>query len=706
MSVIKTLLIDNYDSFTCNLYHLIAAVNGIPPVLIHHDEPGWTAAHFNQFDNIILSPGPGRPDREKDFGLCADAIRQRHIPVLGICLGHQGICYFHGGQINLAKEAYHGRISSIFHHGQDLFAGIPSPFSVVRYHSLIASELPETLEVIATTHDDLIMGVRHKTWPQWGVQFHPESICSEYGRQVLVNFAQLTRTWWRNHPRLGNFYQGDACRSTTKSSLNSSNEYDKWTILHREIECQIASSDISWLFNECFRKTGPAIWLDSCQNRYGSGRFSFLCAPSGPYGRIMTADVLTGTITVKSNRGHVTTYQADCFEWLATDLKHHQLMPLDVPFDFALGWLGYLGYELKAQCGAKKAHQSPYPDACLLFCDRGIVVDHQENKLYLLVLNASQNDVVEANHWLDEIERKIEIMTRIGRTQNQSPTMFTLTQPIRLLHDKAQYIQKIKASQAFIRQGETYEVCLTNTVYGATDAHPWDVYQKLRESNPAPYSAFMQFENISVISCSPERFLRISSDKTAISKPIKGTRPRGADEKQDRLIRQELAEDVKERAENLMIVDLVRHDLGMTAAIGSVKVPKLFAIESYQTVHQMVSTITSKIRPDCLPCQCVRYAFPGGSMTGAPKKRTMEILDQLEGKARGIYSGALGYFSLCGAVDLSIVIRTLVMDQQGRFSFGVGGAITALSDPEAEFEEIQVKAKAFLDVFQTHFPDC
>ena len=153
-----------------------------------------------------------------------------------------------------------------------------------------------------------------------------------------------------------------------------------------------------------------------------------------------------------------------------------------------------------------------------------------------------------------------------------------------------------------------------------------------------------------------------------------------------------------------MIVDLVRHDLGLTATPGSVKVPKLFAIESYQTVHQLVSAITSTIREDSSPCQCIRAAFPGGSMTGAPKLRTMQILDSLEGGARGIYSGVIGYFSLCGAVDLSIVIRTLVMSH-GTMTFGVGGAITALSTPEEEFEETRIKAKAFLDLFQTGFAD-
>ena len=233
-------------------------------------------------------------------------------------------------------------------------------------------------------------------------------------------------------------------------------------------------------------------------------------------------------------------------------------------------------------------------------------------------------------------------------------------------------------------------------------ADPWTAYRMLRRSNPTPYSAYLQLKDICILSCSPERFLSISDERIAESKPIKGTRGRSNDPAEDKILHDELVASEKENAENLMIVDLVRHDLGKTAELNSVEVTKLFAIESYKTVHQMVSTIRSKIRPDASPCQCIRDAFPGGSMTGAPKLRTMQILDSLEEGARGIYSGAIGYFSLSGAVDLSIVIRTLVMSHS-ELSFGVGGAITALSDPEEEFEEIRVKAKAFLDLFNTDF---
>lgn len=186
------------------------------------------------------------------------------------------------------------------------------------------------------------------------------------------------------------------------------------------------------------------------------------------------------------------------------------------------------------------------------------------------------------------------------------------------------------------------------------------------------------------------------------SKPIKGTRPRGATPEEDAAIARELATNPKDRAENLMIVDLVRNDLARGAQPATVQVDKLFDVETYATVHQLVSTVSAELGEKD-PVDCVRAAFPGGSMTGAPKIRTMDIIDELESGPRGIYSGGLGYFSLDGAVDLSMVIRTLVLTP-GHLEYGVGGAILALSDPDAEWEEIRVKTRPLLGLFGVDFP--
>lgn len=693
--VIKTLLIDNYDSFTYNLYHLIAAVNGCPPVVIKNDVHNWEPGMLYGFDNVVISPGPGRPDRPSDFGICSDVIAQKNIPVLGICLGHQGICHFHGGRIDLTNEARHGRISLVSHDGTGIFSNIPSPFPVVRYHSLAAYDLSESLRINARSEDGIIMGVHHKTLPQWGVQFHPESICTEFGEQLLRNFRELTEEWQNKNSVLPN--RPPPPIQPVEKQATKIQKKENVVLLHRQFAMEIDSETV---FDQCFRNSDYAIWLDSNRQDYGSGRFSYLCKPDGALGRIATVDVRTHSIRIETRTGQ-SEIQANFFDWLANDLNLFGTPSQNTPFEFALGWLGYIGYEMKGDCGATNRHTSSHPDTIMVFCDRGVVIDHQEKQVHLLALTRD-DDCTESESWMKKTSEQLSEIGHSHRKAANMPTFLELDSPFILRHDKEKYIGLINECQEYIRQGETYEVCLTNMATATSRADPWTAYRMLRRSNPAPYSAYLQLKDIFILSCSPERFLAISNDRIAESKPIKGTRKRSHDPALDRKLHDELLASEKEKAENLMIVDLVRHDLGRTAELNSVKVNKLFAIESYRTVHQMVSTIRSKIRQTVAPCHCISDAFPGGSMTGAPKLRTIKILDDLEEDARGIYSGAIGYFSLSGAVDLSIVIRTLVMSH-GNVSFGVGGAITALSDPEEEFEEICIKAKAFLDLFNSGF---
>ena len=199
----KTLLIDNYDSFTYNLFQLLAEANGDEPIVVRNDAADWAELEQLEFDNIVISPGPGSPDREGDFGVCADAIREARVPLLGVCLGHQGLSWVHGGRVLPAPEVMHGRISAVLHEDSPLFAGIPREFQAVRYHSLCVEQpLPPELEQIARTSDDVVMAVAHRTRPQWGVQFHPESICTEYGRQLLANFRDLTERVRRRARRM------------------------------------------------------------------------------------------------------------------------------------------------------------------------------------------------------------------------------------------------------------------------------------------------------------------------------------------------------------------------------------------------------------------------------------------------------------------------------------------------------------------------
>jgi para-aminobenzoate synthetase len=271
-------------------------------------------------------------------------------------------------------------------------------------------------------------------------------------------------------------------------------------------------------------------------------------------------------------------------------------------------------------------------------------------------------------------------------------------------HDPSAYLARIKECLKEIREGNTYEVCLTNQLNAKGTLDTMNCYRALRSINPAPYSAYLKFPDLAVLCSSPERFLTVDAARWVESKPIKGTLSRGDSQVEDEARKNQLTSSEKDRAENLMIVDLVRNDLGSVCEVGSVGVTKLFAVESYATVHQLVSTIRGRLPVDTSAFDCVRAAFPGGSMTGAPKIRTMQIIDRLEGAARGIYSGSLGYFGLDGSADLNIVIRTIVV-QGETISVGIGGAIVALSDAEAELEESLLKGRALVDALNMTLPE-
>ncbi|PPA85041.1 aminodeoxychorismate/anthranilate synthase component II [Brevibacillus laterosporus] len=192
----KTLLIDNYDSYTFNLYQLFASTSGVLPTVVRNDQFTWSELQNLSFDNIVISPGPGTPTNEKDFGVCREVLCEAEVPIFGVCLGHQGIGHIFGAKVTHAPEAMHGRLSKIWHNEAPMFRGIPQGFQVVRYHSLMVEDrLPDCLEKTAWTSDGIIMGLRHKERPIWGVQFHPESICTEFGQQLVENFTELTRNY-------------------------------------------------------------------------------------------------------------------------------------------------------------------------------------------------------------------------------------------------------------------------------------------------------------------------------------------------------------------------------------------------------------------------------------------------------------------------------------------------------------------------------
>ncbi|MFI6371892.1 aminodeoxychorismate synthase component I [Streptomyces sp. NPDC050546] len=839
----KTLLIDNYDSYTYNLFQLIAEVNGEEPVVVRNDAPVDGVPDLRGFDNLVVSPGPGHPGDARDFGIGTRLLATSPVPVLGVCLGHQGIALGERGLVGPAPEPRHGHLSTIRHDEQDLFQGLPQHFTAVRYHSLAVREpLPPALEATAWAEDGVLMGLRHRSRPLWGVQFHPESVLTEYGHRMLVNFRNLTaaragklRTKNTAVPspeaparRRAVVPECDAgvrrpagTRRATAAQAAVATDSRPAAVAGAALSSRAAgvseagtddraravpgakasnrsagvsgagagagsrtgaaagppraavprpaavfpvsamsgsdgavaagdavpaggatagadaplpappptaaiprprrpgrvgyrlhtrrvtgAVDTEAAFTRMFAASRRSFWLDSSLVEPGRSRFSFLGDDSGPLAEFVRYDVTAGRCEIERAGRPVRKVAASVFDYLKRQLTNRRVDATGLPFDFTGGYVGYLGYEVKADCGSPNRHRSPAPDAAWLFADRVIAVDHQEGFTYAVCL--AEDTPQAAREAADWLEGALADLSCVATERAPLPVPAAPADPGAaepwLVRDRATYLADIEACQRELRAGTSYEVCLTNAARLPAPPDALDFYRTLRRDNPAPYAAFLRFGELEVAGSSPERFLKIDRDGTAEARPIKGTAPRGDDPEEDARLRDALASDDKTRAENLMIVDLLRNDLGQVCRTGSVRVSKLMATETYATVHQLVSTVAGRLRPGTDAVDCVRACFPGGSMTGAPKLRTLEIIDSLETEARGVYSGALGYFGCGGGADLSIVIRTAVF-ADGQLHLGAGGAIVLGSDPEAEYEEMLLKTAAPMRALHQHTAD-
>ena len=500
-----------------------------------------------------------------------------------------------------------------------------------------------------------------------------------------------------------------------------------------------ARPDAADLFESLFGTSANAVWLDSSlvppapQGRHSGpdrdaavaaerSRFSILADDGGTFGQSVRHRSGTNRITAGCATAEV---PGPFFRWLETVWGRKAVRgPEGYSCDFTLGWLGYLGYELKRETGGSDV-PADTPDAALIFAGRAVVLDHAEGTAWLLALDAP-----DAADWLASARTAVATASGHGTgtapatganrapEAGGSPAVAPFPAPEFTSRDtEDSYKRKIADAQNEITDGNSYEVCLTTSLTAEVPAdglEPWPTYLALRKRNPAPFASYLRFSGLTVASTSPERFLRIASDGGMRAEPIKGTRGRAADPETDAELRHDLATSLKDRAENIMIVDLLRNDLSHFAEPGSVTVSRLCEIESYATVHQLVSTIDAQLLPGSPRAEAVAACFPAGSMTGAPKISTMAILDRLEDGPRGVYSGAIGYFSLNGATDLAVAIRTLVIQTgdenraaggpTATLSLGVGGAITADSVPHEEYEEIRTKAFGVLSALGSEFP--
>lgn len=369
---------------------------------------------------------------------------------------------------------------------------------------------------------------------------------------------------------------------------------------------------------------------------------------------------------------------------------------IGLPAGLRGGYVGYFGYEARAAMGMEHghpvpgylpAHEAPTPDSLWLPAVRYLVHEHTR---------PARSWLVGDELWCEAAER---LLSAVGECASENTP--ELAEPLLFTAPAAEaYMDSVRASQHEIYEGNSYEVCLTaQTVARIQNPSPelfFELYRRQRAHNAAPYAAYLRCGDFSVLSSSPERFLSVDTHRNAQTKPIKGTVPRGATPEEDEAAAVWLRSDPKTRAENLMIVDLLRNDLSLVSEPHTVRVPVLMGVESYSTVHQLVSTVSSRLREGVSAVATARACFPGGSMTGAPKPSTMQIIEGLEGRARGVYSGALGFVSADGSANLSIVIRTLVAHDEGTVTLAAGGAVVADSDPAAEYEEMLTKLRAAL----------
>ena len=426
-----------------------------------------------------------------------------------------------------------------------------------------------------------------------------------------------------------------------------------------------------------------AVFLDSGRPGSARGRFDILSA--APRATLMTQGLETEIRDPDGTRLSLD----DPFALLRECLGPRRPAIPGLPFQG--GAIGYFAYDLGRRLErlpSLAADEEPLPDMAIGLYDWALVVDHVRRRTTLVARDAAL-----AQYWRERLEATSDQPRPLPAGDG-----FSVLGPIRSNLSASAYRLAFEGIASYLLEGDCYQVNLAQRFTAPAEGDAWPAYRRLRAANPVPFGAYLALPQCRILSISPERFLRLRGDRVE-TKPIKGTRPRGRDAAEDARAIASLLHSPKDRAENLMIVDLLRNDLGKVCAIGSVRVPRLFAVETYARVHHLVSTVRGRLAPGRDATDLLRACFPGGSITGAPKRRAMEIIDELEPHRRGVYCGAIGYLGYDGAMDTNIAIRTLV-HANGIAHVWAGGGIVADSDPEAEYRETYHKAAPLLDLLE------
>jgi para-aminobenzoate synthetase component 1 len=386
---------------------------------------------------------------------------------------------------------------------------------------------------------------------------------------------------------------------------------------------------------------------------------------------------------------------SDPFEALRRLLVAHAIAPLpDVPFPQG-GAIGYLGFDLGQhleRLPSRSRDDLVLPEMCLAFYDWCLVHHRGSGRAWIVATGLPERDPQAAGRRLEWALDRLQGLETRGEpsVDHQAWTAGEL----RSNFERDQYLAAVETARAYLVAGDIYQVNISQRFQGSLRGDSWQFYRRLRHVNPPLLGAYLGFPDATVMSASPEEFLHVRGREVR-TRPIKGTRPRGPTPAQDRELGLALVDSVKDRAENLMIVDLMRNDLGRVCRVGSVRVPRLFGLEAHPTVFHLVSTVTGELEEGRDVVDLLRASFPGGSVTGAPKIRAIEIIDELEPCARGAYTGAIGVVGLDGSMAMNVAIRTLQL-RGGRGVLHAGGGIVADSDPTEEYEETLAKARGIM----------
>jgi len=447
---------------------------------------------------------------------------------------------------------------------------------------------------------------------------------------------------------------------------------------------------------EVFKDRPFSFFLDSGMDPEKLGRYSFI--GSDPF------------LILRSRGDRIALHYGDRkeiikgnpFDVLGGLLEKYALDSSPSPIPFIGGAVGYFSYDLChfiERLPSTAIDDLQLPECYLAFYDALLAFDNLEGRAYIASTGFPEMEeakrMTRAKEHLEEL-KAIIAKTHYSETAPSSKNLKKVVLHSNFTHEE--YVKAVAAAREYICAGDIFQVNLSQRFEADLPITPYELYSRLRLINPAPFASYLNFDGATVVSASPERFLRVRGD-TVETRPIKGTRPRGRSAAEDEALARNLIHSTKDRAENVMIVDLERNDLGRVCRYGTVRVSELCALETYATVFHLTSTVEGRLREDKNRIDLLKATFPGGSISGAPKVRAMEIIDELEPTRRSIYTGSIGYLSFGGEMDLNIVIRTFVI-KDGKAYFQVGGGIVYDSDPEAEYQETLDKAKALIEALE------